>query len=112
MFWLGHSGPLAQINPIFCAVDNATPPLPIGTRVVVRLRESPGTVTIPKMRWIWAVYTLFSQKERSASQGLSKAIFRFMRLRDRTVKLVDDELLHVLIYRHNTFKPSIKTDLI
>ena len=111
--YLDYFGPLAHMNPsfvVFATVQNGTSPLPIGTRVVVRLRVTPGSIVIPKMRWMWAVYTLMSQKELSARQAVNRAIFRLKRLRDRTVKLVCGDLLHIMIYRHSTFtvsKPNI-----
>ena len=69
-------------------VKRGSPALPVGTNVIVRLRQTRGSVSIPKMRWLWAIYTILTQKEQAARQDINAAIVRLKQLHDRAARLV------------------------
>ena len=65
--------------------DRHGAPVPIGTRVMVRLQSTPAA---PKMRWMWAMHMIMSKREHNARRAIVLAKFRVERLRDRVNKLV------------------------
>ena len=65
--------------------DRHGPPVPIGTRVMVRLQSTPA---VAKMRWMWAIYMIMTKREHAARRAIATAKFRVERLRIRATKLV------------------------